>query len=131
MKNFFSFQNSGSLHLNKGDSPLEQLNFQELNLIDSPCSTFIEQETEMPVNKLDALKHKKNKSLNKTNDSSFYHFIRTPEKDTSFDIFVDREKKFQMKSNENLEKLREMLDVCESIELTKTPQINKVKSLIY
>jgi len=78
------------------------------------------------------LKQKKQKSLdlrvlNKSSGGIQQEkFLKTPEKDSSFSLFLQKEKDFQLKSGENLQRLKEMLEFRESLELSATPIINKV-----
>ena len=119
----FNFQQTSPLYCNQGDFALEQITSKDL---------FIENSPEQPINKLQLLKQKKQKSLdlrvlNKSSASIQQEkFLKTPEKDNSFSHFLQKEKDFQQKSSENLQKLKEMLQFQEALEFSATPKINKV-----
>lgn len=131
MKNIFNFHPSETILIVKGDMPIEELNSKDLL-----TEKTVELEREMPLNKIQFLKKKKeksllNKSFNKAEENSYYVNAKTPEKDLSFESFLEKGRQSQFKSNEKKNKLKEMLEFCESMEMTSIPIINKVSKLFY
>lgn len=91
-------------------------------------------EFETPLNKLQILKQKRQKSLDYRILNQTYNLDKSfdnPTKDQSFDLFLQKEKNFQLKSEENVLKLKEMLEYNQSLEFYNTPKINKVNKILH
>ena len=122
MKKFCSFHQSNPLYCNDGDFPLDQINSKDFYQESSP---------QLPKNKLELLKEKKQKSLERTLNKScdnrnIEKIEHNPEKESSFIKFLEKEREFQLKAEDNVQKLKEMIEFNESLEFSSTPTINKV-----